>query len=90
MVVLQIDLLIDRADGVVDVCEVKYSDEPYELKKDENENIVRRVAAFRELAHQKKSVRTVLIASSGLKSGKYNGNIMAVVTGEDLFARQTH
>lgn len=87
---VQIDLLIDRADGVVDVCEIKYSDEPYELKKDENENIARRVSAFRELAHQKKSVRTVLIASSGLKSGKYNGNIMAVVTGEDLFARQVY
>ena len=87
---VQIDLLIDRADGVVDVCEIKYSDEPYELKKDEIENIVRRASVFRELAHQKKSVRTVLIASSGLKSGKYNGNIMAVVTGEDLFARQEH
>ena len=87
---VQIDLLIDRADGVVDVCEIKYSDEPYEMKKGENENIARRVSAFRELAHQKKSVRTVLIASSGLKPGKYNGNIMAVVTCEDLFARQVH
>ena len=39
---------------------------------------------------QKHITKRIFIASSGLKSGKYNGNIMAVVTGEDLFARQAH
>ena len=56
--------------------------------------MIGRVAEIQELrrayaSEERKSVRTVLIASSGLKSGKYNGNIMAVVTGEDLFARQS-
>ena len=52
-----------------------------------NEKIERRIAVFRELTHQKKSVRTVLVVSSGLKSGKYSGNIVAEVVGDDLFSR---
>lgn len=37
----QIDMLIDRADGVIDICEIKYSAEPYELNKSEDSSIVR-------------------------------------------------
>ena len=81
----QIDMLIDRADGVVDICEIKYSAEPYELNKSEDSGIVHRVESFRRLSGTRKSVRTVLISASGLKPGKYSGNIMAVVKGDDLF-----
>ena len=28
----------------------------------------------------------MVISASGLKHGKYSGNVIAVVTGEDLFA----
>ena len=34
-------MLIDRADGVIDICEIKYSAEPYELNKSEDSSIVR-------------------------------------------------
>ena len=81
----QIDMLIDRADGVIDLCEIKYSVEPYELGKAEDSEIVHRVESFRRLSGTKKSVRTIMIAAAGLKPGKYSGNIMAVVEGDDLF-----
>ncbi len=82
----QIDMLIDRADGVVDVCEIKYSLEPYELDKNEDARIIHRIEMFRRASQTKKSVRSILIAASGLKPGKYSGNIMSVVDGDDLFA----
>jgi len=81
----QIDMLIDRADGVIDICEIKYSAEPYELNKSEDSGIVHRVELFRRLSGTRKSVRTILISASGLKHGKYSGNVMTVVTGDDLF-----
>lgn len=81
----QIDMLIDRADGVVDVCEIKYSAEPYEMTKEENERIQHRCLVFQKNGHVRRAVRAVLIASAGLKPGKYSGNIMAVVTDDDLF-----
>lgn len=82
----QIDMLIDRADGLVDICEIKYSAEPYEMTKEENDKILHRCSAFQKNGHARRSVRTILIASSGLKPGKYSSNIMSVVTGDDLFA----
>ena len=81
-----IDMLIDRADGVVDVCEIKYSAEPYEMTKEENERIQHRCLVFQKNGHVRRAVRAILIASAGLKPGKYRGNIMAVVTDDDLFA----
>lgn len=82
----QIDMLIDRADGLVDICEIKYSSEPYEMTKEENEKILHRCHVFQKSGHARRPVRTVLIASDGLKPGKYSGNVMSVVTGDDLFA----
>ncbi len=82
----QIDMLIDRADGVIDLCEIKYSAEPFELDKDENAKITRRVETFRKCTRTRKAIRSVLISASGFKYGKYAGNIMAVVDGNDLFA----
>lgn len=82
----QIDMLIDRADGVIDICEIKYSEVPYELSKEEDAKIVRRLDSFRRVSRTRKSIRSILISASGLKQGKYSGNIMSVVTGEDLFA----
>lgn len=78
-------MLIDRADGVIDICEIKYSEVPYELSKEEDAKIVRRLDSFRRASRTRKSICSVLISASGLKQGKYSGNIMSVVTGEDLF-----
>ena len=82
----QIDMLIDRADGVIDICEIKYSVLPYELGKEEDARIVRRIETFRSASRTRKSVRSILISAAGLKPGKYSGNVSAVVTGDDLFA----
>ena len=81
----QIDMLIDRADGIIDVCEIKYSASPYEMDKDEDAKIVRRIETFRKASRTRKAVRSVLVSASGLKPGKYSGNIMATVSGGDLF-----
>lgn len=81
----QIDMLIDRADGLVDICEIKYSAEPYEMTKEENEKILHRCLVFQKNGHARRAIRTILIASAGLKPGKYSGNITSVVSGDDLF-----
>ena len=56
----------------------------------EGNQMIGRVAEIQELRRAYASEESEFVASSGLKSGKYNGNIMAVVTGDDLFARQAH
>ena len=83
---VQIDMLIDRADGIVDLCEMKYSEEPYLLDKAEYENIRHRAEVFRRESGVRKAIHTVLVAANGVASGKYLGNIQCTVDGDSLFA----
>ena len=78
-------MLIDRADGIVDLCEVKYSDEPYSLDKDECESILHRAEVFRRESGVNKAVHTVVVAANGVAKSKYLGNIQNVVDGAALF-----
>ena len=82
---VQIDMLIDRADGIVNLCEIKYSEERYLLDKVEDEKIRHRAEIFRRKSGVRKAVQTVLIAANGVASSKYLGNIQITVTGEALF-----
>ena len=82
---VQIDLLIDRADRIVDLCEIKYSEAPYQLDREEYENICRRIEVFRRESGIRKAIQTVLIAANGVAPGKYRGHIQREVTGNDLF-----
>lgn len=43
----QIDLLIERADKMINLCEIKYSETEYSLSQEEYLNIGRRVESFR-------------------------------------------
>lgn len=82
---VQIDMLIDRADGMVNVCEIKYSDEKYEIDRGEDERIRHRVEMFRKKSGIRKSVQSVMISANGVEDGKYKGNILHYVTLDDLF-----
>lgn len=81
----QIDLLIDRADGVIDVCEMKYGTDDYVSDKRSDDEIRRRLSVFAELAAARKSVRAVLVTPFGLVRNVYSGRFSNVVTFDDLF-----
>jgi len=81
----QIDLIIDRNDKSIDLCEMKYSVGAYELKKDYVEWMRERRNLFREVTGTKKTLRLTLISSSGIKPGKYSSSIQGKVMLEDLF-----
>jgi hypothetical protein len=82
----QIDLLIDRNDGVISLCEMKYADEEYTLQKDEDAALRNRRNVFIAETGTKKAVQIVLVTPVGLSQGAYNQTVQAVVTAEDLFA----
>ncbi len=82
---VQVDMLIDRADGIVDLCEIKYCEDRYLLDKEEDEKIRHRAEVFRRESGERKAVQTVLIVSNGAANSKYLGNIQVVVDGVSLF-----
>lgn len=83
---VQIDMLLDRGDNLIDLCEMKFTAAEYELDAEENRKLAERAETFRRQTGTRKGVRTVLVAAAGLKRNKYAGNVQAVVTLDDLFA----
>lgn len=82
---VQIDLLIDRADNVVNVCEMKYAPGGYRLTTADLDKLRMRINVFRLYAPRSKSVQPVLITSNGVIPGKNSFEVPLQVTGDQLF-----
>ena len=80
---VQIDLLINRADKVVNVCEIKYSSAEYILTKDEYLKIQNRIAVYQSETKTKSAVWTILITVFGT-SGEYSNSISQQVAIIDI------
>ena len=80
----QIDLIIDRGDKTIDLCEIKYSDHEFELKKDYVEWVRERRDLFRMATGTNKTVRLTMIASSGVKQNMYSSSIQGKLSLNDL------
>ena len=72
---VQIDLVIDRADGIIDICEIKYSDTEYRLTQEEYFKIIDRVETFKRVTGTQKTVHPVLVTVFGTNRGEYSGMI---------------
>lgn len=83
----QIDLVIERSDKVINLCEMKYCDSPYEVDKDEAERLRNRRAAFVRETGTSCACRITLISPYGLKRNLHSGVVDNVVTLSDLFER---
>lgn len=81
----QIDLMIDRADKMMNLCEIKYSDGKYLLNKDELERIFLRRTLFKEETGVRSGVYLTMITPYGLVNNPNAMEIQSQVTMEDLF-----
>ena len=81
----QIDLLLDRADNVINVCEMKYAKGRYLLDKDTLEGLEEKVEVFRAVSKTRKAVHLTMVTSSGLVRNAYANQIQSEVTLDDLF-----
>lgn len=81
----QIDMLIDRDDNTVSLCEMKFVQDEYELTEEEAGKIRRRGALFLRATKSRKSIQNVLVTNNGMRRSKYSGVIHREVTLSDLF-----
>jgi len=81
---MQIDLLIDRADDVVNVCEMKYSISEYSVTKAYADKLCQRIAAL-ESAAPSKTFHLTLVSTNGLSRNEYSDIFTAVLTIDELF-----
>lgn len=84
----QIDLLIDRSDNCINICEMKWYSNHFELNTKEAELLRKRRELFREFSKTKKYLINTIISSYGVKTNASNMSIVEkVVTMDDLFGR---
>ncbi|MEZ4852095.1 MAG: ATPase [Bacteroidia bacterium] len=82
----QIDLLIDRSDQSINVCEIKFSEEDYIITKKDVENIQTKKQVFRYHTKTKKHLFTTIITTMGVVENTHKLNsIDQVVKMNDLF-----
>lgn len=82
---VQIDLIIDRADNVLNICEMKYAPDGYLLTDNELKKIRTRKSVLNLYVSRKKSIIPVIITSNGLVRNSNYYEIPLQVTGDQLF-----
>jgi len=80
----QIDLVIERKDRVVNLCEIKYSDREFVITKALDANLRNKRGAFIEETKIRKAIHTTMITTYGVKHNEYWGNIQSEITLDDL------
>lgn len=82
----QIDLLFDRADDAITLCEIKYSDKPFLIDKTYAKILQKKREVFAEQTKTKKQIFLVMISANGLQESLYSELIDNTVVLEDLFS----
>ena len=81
----QIDLLIERNDHVVNMCELKFFNKDFIVDKDYHKVLVNRQGLLEEAIPRGMIVHSTLVTTYGLKYNEYSGDFDNVITMEDLF-----
>lgn len=82
----QIDLLLDRGDQTINICEIKYStSSEYTLNEEEETKILGRRERFIEETDSTKAVHLTLITTRGLTQNSHSDIFQSVVVAESLF-----
>jgi uncharacterized protein len=82
----QIDLLIDRKDNVISVCEMKFSNDEFVITKEYAEKLKKKLRVFKTESKTKKSLFLTMITTFGVqKNSHFLGLVQNSLTLENLF-----
>ena len=82
----QIDMVIDRRDRVINICEIKFSENTFTINKSYAANLRNKVSTFRQETNTKKALFLTFITTFGLKQNQHAlGLVQNNLTMDDLF-----
>ena len=82
----QIDLIIDRNDGVMNLCEMKYASDEYSIDSDYANTIKKRTESFRVTEKTTKDLRCTFVTLYGVKRNQNSWIVDDQIRLEDLFS----
>ena len=84
----QIDMIIDRADQIIQLCEAKFTKENYALTHEYADRLRLRKSIFRQATGTKKAVFTTLLTTyPALRNQYYLGEVDSEITMDRLFEK---
>jgi AAA+ ATPase superfamily predicted ATPase len=82
----QIDLIINRFDDCINICEIKFSKNKYAIDKKNARNLLNKINVFEERTGTKKQIFLTMITTMGLKKTMYSEDLVhSEVVMKDLF-----
>lgn len=82
----QIDLVIDRADKCINLCEIKYSESEFVIDKSYAESLQKKKRIFKERTQLNKTLFTTMITTYGIKKNMHSLSVIDnQLIMEDLF-----
>lgn len=82
----QIDLIIDRRDQVINLCEIKFSINSFTIEKDYAENLRKKIGVFKDATKTTKALWLTFITTHGLTQNNYSQSLVhQSLTMDDLF-----
>lgn len=82
---MQIDLIIERSDRVINLCEIKFVNTDFEVKKEYKATLQERLNWIISHVKKNQNVQMTLVTTYGLKQGIHSGIFQRTVILDDLF-----
>ena len=82
---VQIDLLIERSDGIIDLCEMKYSKDTYTINETYEKELIQKKNIFAEVTKTKSAIHTIMVTTYGINHNAYSNEIQNEIELNDLF-----
>ncbi len=81
----QVDLIINRKDGIIDLCEIKFLGKEFVIDKNYEANLRNKIFSFKEETKTRKAVHLIMLTTYGLAKNKYSGIAQKEITLDDLY-----
>lgn len=82
---MQIDLIIERSDRVINLCEMKFVNTNFEVKKEYKTVLSERLNWITSHVKKNQNVQMTLVTTYGLKQGIHSGIFQRTITLDNLF-----
>ena len=82
----QIDLIFDREDDCINICEIKFTKESFKIEKKYSDELRNKISVFAEKTRTKKKLFLTLICTNKFVETKWSEDLVSqVIMSEDLF-----
>ena len=81
----QIDLVLQRADGFTDICEMKHTVNTFTIDKDYAKELQNKLEAYQALSKDNRTLHLVMVTTNGVAHNSYYNMVQNEITMDELF-----